>query len=432
MAFYFGPTEGHKRQLRKAGLGSYAHIPFLMSAELDYLDDVNRFLRDRAWGLWTPQGGFASPYSKREILSENSIAAYGRDLENFWSYVEVKGLNWKLLTYLDLLEHYDRDMANGAWSSSGEPLGNATINRRVDRAVEFLRWAADKKLRKALNVPMTTVSRAIYDGRSARTQSTTVEVRAGKRRVDPKHLRLPTIEEVNRWLGEVRVKRGRTKALACRFVIETGARLEEAALIRADQLPDPDTISLDRPARVTICYGTKGRRTLGDPEKKGKERTLRFNRDFLVKLNNYKQLGRLKALKAFRKRNPGKPDPVELFLDEQTGQPLTRSAIYLAWHRAKTLPFAGFSPHAGRHTFACFTLLRLINEEFELIGATLDLIPRSAVFQNAQSLIDIYIKPVLGHVSRDTTERYVDWIADHLWVARHRADWSAYLEGELV
>jgi integrase len=430
VAFFFGPTETSRRELTCSGFGRFAHIPFILGHDLEYLDHVNRFLRDRAWGLWTPETGVASPFAKRKILSENTISAYSRDLENFWSYLETKNLKWEILTYLDILDGYDRDMASGAWSATGDRLSNATINRRVDRAVEFLKWAADRNLRPSPVVPTSTLTRAT-GRRSHRQSHTAVETRIGKRRVDPKHLRLPTLAEINLWLGEVKVRRGKTKALACQFIIETGTRLEEVVLLRADQLPDPDTISIDRPARMVICFGTKGQRSIGDTKRKGKERTLRFERDFLIKLHNYKQLGRAVALARFRKLNPGKTVPLELFLDESTGQPLTRSSLYRAWHNAKTLPFAGFSPHTGRHTFACFTLLRILQEEYQLIASSLDHLPRSAVLQNAENLVEIYIKPVLGHASRDTTERYLDWIADQLWVGRHRADWSLYLEGNL-
>ena len=427
MAFYFGPED--RRSLQTKSVGRYDHVPFLLTADLKYLDEMNQFLRERALGEWTPGAARKSPFARVRALSANTIVAYGRDLENFCTYMEIKEINWKTISYSELLEQYDRDMSTGAWSSTGENLKSSTINRRVDRAVEALQWAADRGHRGPFIVPTETVSRAIVRTRSAKAQSATTEVRVGRRRADPRQLRLPTREEINRWLAEIRVRRGSTRALACEAVIDIGWRLEEVALFQADQLPDPDTISLDRPARMDICYGTKGGRTLNDPEKRGKARTVRFARDFLIKLNNYKQLGRVKALKAFTDRHPGERMPKQLFLDEVTGRPLGRGSIYVAWHRTKTLPFPGFSPHTGRHTFACFTLLRLLTEEYQLIERTVDLIPRSAVLQNVESLIDVYIRPVLGHVSRETTERYLDWIADHLWVSHHRAAWSAFLDG---
>ena len=430
MAFYFGPSELSRRELYHVGAGRFAEVPFLLSEELVYLDDVNRFLRQRAWGEWTPNSKAKSEFATRKPLSDNTLRAYARDLDNFFTYLEIKELDWRFISYTDVIEKYERDLSSGAWSASGEPLENSTINRRGDRSVEFLQWASEQGLRGDFALPTETVSRRISDGRSARMGYSTTEVRIGRRRVHPKRLRLPTIAEINRWLSEIKARYGSTKARACQFVIDTGCRLEETVLFRADQLPDPDTISLDRPARMEICYGTKGGRTPGDPEKKGKQRTLRFERDALVALHNYRQLGRLKALEKLGHSDRGKDAPRELFLNEATGMPLTRDALYRAWHNTTTLPFVGFSPHAGRHTFACFTLLRLLEEEFKLIQKTIDVIPRSAVFQAAENLVDIYLKPVLGHVSGQTTERYLEWVGDHLWVARHRAGWSSFLESD--
>lgn len=131
----------------------------------------------------------------------------------------------------------------------------------------------------------------------------------------------------------------------------------------------------------------------------------------------------------FRLRRPGDALPLELFLSEQTGEPITPSALYKSWHDCASLPFKGFSPHIGRHTFACLTLLRLIRDETALIERSVHLVPKAVVFQHATNLIDIYIRPVLGHVSSATTERYLDWVADHLLVAEHCAAWGRYLEG---
>ncbi len=311
-------------------------------------------------------------------------------------------------------------------------MGSSTINRRVDIAVEFLSWAGDRGLWPTFAVITELCTRVGRFGRSEGRRQESSKVRVGRRRIHPRHLRLPTAAEIAKWLAEVAARRGRTKALMCRTILETGMRIEETALLRASQLPDPGTIEPGRPARMDICYGTKGSRTVGDRERRGKGRTLRFTPAFLQELVNYKQLRRAKALAAFRSHHPGRPPPPQLFLSERTGEPLTPAALYKAWHECDTLPFPGFCPHVGRHTFACFTLLRLIRDEVALIAASIDTVPRSVVLQHATNLVGIYIRPVLGHVSEETTERYLNWVADHLLVAEHRAAWTDYLEGGLA
>jgi integrase len=242
-------------------------------------------------------------------------------------------------------------------------------------------------------------------------------------------LRIPTAAEIDAWLGEVEVRRGKTKALACKTILETGMRLEEVALLRASQVPDPETVIPGYPARMDICFGTKGSRQVGDPDKKGKPRTLRFGVGFLHTLDDYRRLRRAKAVAAFRPDNPGKRPSDILFLSESTGEPLTKKMIYDAWTRTEKLPFPGWSPHAGRHAFACLLLLRLIHEEGERIGQSAATLPRSVMITQATDLVQMYVRPILGHVSEQTTARYLEWVADHFMVAEHRAAWAHYLEG---
>jgi integrase len=420
MVFRFHPDG---KMLSAAGFGKLSHIPFLLGRDLQYLDEPNRFLRERALGTWHPNRRDVSPYGRVRLPAVNTIAAYGADLENFLTYVEAKGLDWHRLSYQQLLETYDGDMGRGSWSVDGQPLSSSTINRRVGLATEFLQWAADHDLRDAFEVITSLSSHTARSGKSARKRHQAAEVRVGRRRVHPSHLRLPTAAEIKRWLAEIAARRGKTKALACRMIIETGTRLEETVLVRAAQVPDIVTVQPGHPARMEICYGTKGSREIGDPDQRGKTRVLRFSPAFLDQLVNYKQLSRAKALAQFRARHTG-PLPRQLFLSEQTGEPLTKASLFKAWHECETLPLPGFSPHAGRHTFACLTLLRLLEEERHLSN-----IGRAGLLQHATNLIEVYIRPVMGHVSTATTERYLDWVADHLWVAEHRSAWSSYLEG---
>ena len=392
---------------------------------MEYLDEVNRFLRERTVGTWRPEQRENSAYAARLKLSDNTLDAYSRDLENFWTFIEARKIRWQTLSYQQLLDTYDTAMARGCWSEDGKPLSPSTINRRVDLAVQFLQWAAQRALREAFDVAAgvrSTISRKVGHQRQV------VEVRIGRRRVEPVHLRLPTAAEISRWLAEVKVRRGPTKALACRMILETGMRLEEIVLLRAHQLPDPGAVAPGRPARMEICYGTKGSREPGDPAKAGKRRVLRFAVSFLHELSSYAALRRAKSLAQFKATHAGHPVPPQLFLSERTGEPVTAAALYKAWHACECLPYPGFSPHIGRHCFACLMLLRLLSEEMAVMTRTLEEVPRSMLLDHARNLVGNYIRPVLGHVSEETTERYLGWVADHVWVAENRNAWSAYLD----
>jgi integrase len=425
MAHQFSPDPTF---LDQHGYGSVAHVPFILSANMRYEDDVNRYLRERATVDWHPNHRDGSPCGRVKVPSENTLAAIADDLENFLTYCEVNDISWRDLDYRTLLETYQADMLSGAWSVSGQPLAHSTVNRRVGSVCELLLWASDQKLRLAFNVVRSRVRIHDRSGTAISNRYHVVEERAGKVRQHPSRLRIPTIAEIERWLAEIEVRRGMTKALACRSIIEMGWRLEEAALARVWQLPDPGEIEPGYPARMEICYGTKGDRQPGDPQKKGKLRTLRFDAGFLRKLDDYKRLRRAKALALFGRLYPGKPKPDILFLSEQTGEPVTPAALYKAWHECKTLPFEGWSPHTGRHAFACLTLLRLVRDEACLIGQATSALPKSVLLELSTNLISTYIRPVLGHVSEQTSTRYLEWLADHFMVAEHRAAWARFLE----
>src|SRR5271168_1733940 len=103
------------------GVDRHLQIPFLLSVDMKYLDEVNRFLRERAAGVWRPEQRERSAYAARSKLSDNTLDAYSRDLENFWTYLEARGVRWQTLSYQQLLDSYDADMAQGRWSADGEP-----------------------------------------------------------------------------------------------------------------------------------------------------------------------------------------------------------------------------------------------------------------------------------------------------------------------
>ena len=212
------------------------------------------------------------------------------------------------------------------------------------------------------------------------------------------------------------------------MILETGMRLEETVLVRLDQIPDPDKVEPGKPARMEICFGTKGSREPGDPAKVGKRRTLRFAVTYLQEIASYASLRRAKAAALFRAGHPGEPVPPQLFLSENTGEAITAAALYKAWHACGSLPYPGFSPHIGRHTFACLMLLRLLRDEMATMQHALNEVPRSMLLDHARNLVGNYIRPVLGHVSEETTERYLGWVADHVWVSENRAAWAAYLD----
>lgn len=412
--------------LVRSGLERYHGIPFFLSKDGRYLDEVSMFLREKVVGDWTPASPNPSELAERQRLSENTAISYGEDLKNFTTYCERRRLDVKALSYQNLVDTYDRDMGSGKWSGRGKPLAAETINRRMRVACEYILWLADRDKRSAFRVPTKTIGTA-YGSSSTRRQREAI-TRVGQRRVDTKRLRLPSRDAIAAFNREVYVRHGRARGTAVGFIFASGCRLEEVVLVRADQIPDPDTVDLDKHGRIGIIYGTKGGRVVGDTSKAGKPRHVRIRRDDLVKLHNYKELGRKKALRSFRKLNPGRPDPVQLFLDEETGSPLSRQALYRAWRRTKNRPVEGMGPHAGRHCFACYLVLDILEDEARLLKLTLPQYPQSMLRSRVEDIISTHVRPALGHVSEETTERYLDWLIDEIWVSSARLAHSNSLD----
>lgn len=404
----------------------YFDIPFLISKNYQFIDDASAFLREKSIGNWIPGQPKRSNLALKERLSENTVRAYAEDLKNFVSYCERRRLDVKEITYQNLLETYDRDMGTGKWSKKGKPLASETINRRMRVACEYITWTADNGIRGQFSVPTQNTRRSIGSFESRR--SLEVARRIGYRRNNLSRFRLPSRQQIAAFVREVHVRHGRARGTAVGFVFASGCRLEETVLLRADQVPDPDTVDLDKHGRIEIVYGAKGGRVPGDPSKAGKIRYIRIARDELVKLYNYKQLARSKAVVRYRQLNPGKLDPAELFLDERTGLPLSRQTLYRAWTRANNRPVEGKGVHTGRHCFACYLVLDILEQEASVLKLTLNQYPQSMLRSRVDDLISTHLSPVLGHVSEATTERYLDWLIDEIWVVTARKAYSDELD----
>ncbi len=425
MAYLFGPI---RERLAECGFSAVAHVPFVLWDNLTYAYEPSRFLREWALGDWQPHNRTADPVAGTTVQSENSVDTLANALVNFLTYLEVHKRDWRTISYKDLLDRYQTHMRSGEWSTLRDDnkrrlgLQPSTINQRTDAAANFLLWASDRGLRGSFQIPL---ERSRVPQSAGRIRSSSGN-QLGKTRQDPRHLVLPTVETMAEWIDDIHLKHGFSKALACRTIVETGMRKEEVALFRTWQVPDPDDLDPNMPAAMEIFYGTKGQRQVGDPDLKGKIRTIRFEHSFLVVLNDYKTLWR-KRLAANRKDGVAKTD---IFFLADDGSPLSTQSIYRAFTDSDKIPYKGWSPHVGRHAFACMLLLRLIEEDAKRNSALPERMPRGVLMLQTEGLIKTYIRPLLGHVSERTTELYLQWVADQIYLPNFRLSYSRYLEGE--
>ena len=138
--------------IAKAGFEKVAHLPFIFDSQLAYHRDGSRFLIDRGLGAWDPQNRGAD--QKPLAPSTRSIKNYADRLINFLEWCEVRSLDPMTCDYKrDLIGRYQKEMLKGIWSRDNKALSERTINVRVDTAVEYLSWMADKALRLPFLIP---------------------------------------------------------------------------------------------------------------------------------------------------------------------------------------------------------------------------------------------------------------------------------------
>lgn len=391
------------------------HIPGIWTCDWKPIVEALDFLISKATGEFTA-GGHLSPYALPQPLSENSMLAVGYDLTDFFDWVEKRSFDWKNDGSRFLLHAYRMDLKSGHWSKRVTgPLSEATIKRRVQTATQFLSHSGAKvgTWSEQLSRPVPNTLPSLKRGRQNVRQH-------------PRRLRLPTLTEIAAWLGEMKSLHGTTPYLMCKSIFALGLRSSEVIGLRVAQIP-PVPTNNQNSIGLDVCYGTKGLRTPGDPQRRGKERTIRISVSYLKELHTYISIDRKRALQTFRTKSPGAAAPKELFLSKHTGRPLTYSRFYELW-RSPSPPFRHFSPHLGRHTWACYTLLEKIRNEVDFLQESRNVFA-PAIGSLGSSLIDIWITPQLGHVSSATTNLYLNWIGTAVDSECFVRSWFDHLDG---
>lgn len=436
--FTFWPDRG---DLIQSGYGAVAHVPCIFNISGEYVDEVSRYLRERALCNWSPMmKSFKSAASPR-YPTPTSLKGFADALINFLEWTEYRGRDWRSVRYTeDMVNGYQEDMTTGAWSAAGRKLAASTINLRVGEACNYLCWAADKGLR----APFFMVSELVrVISNASRTSNGKIvremEVRVGRVRPDPQKFELPTDEAVQSWHKAVVIERGVTKALMCELIINSGIRREEAVEWQIDTLPENESdweIDGDL-VTVKIMYGAKGGKTYdkyGEPV--GPERHVTIPLSVARKIAGYRMYmrPRMRAKYALSAKTPDeqKRRSLErerrLFLSEETGRRISAQTLYDAWTEPSKQPFAGWSPHMGRHYWACKKLLTLLRQDAKRHGVKdSEPIPGWAM-TNAPSYIDLVIRPQLGHLDASTTHDYLTWMQKLLSMSDLQEAYTAELE----
>lgn len=376
-----------------ADFSALSHIPVVLHATGAVFSEATDYLRDRALMIWR-NGRKKSP-------SAGSVRQVAYNLSNFLDWCDEMDLDWRVIERGHdadprSLVGYARMMADGRWADDG-PISRPTIEARLAVAVDFLSYAAaaPRRWRGAFDdAPILGYGRVAAS--------------------DKRHA-IPSKREVAVWFDRLRAEVCPAQYLMTQLIFEGGLRREEAVAVRVGQIPSLDAFSPGPYQHVGISYGTKGGRDPADPERKGKPRTIRLRTDFVERLylhiQNPKE--RPAAVAAFRRRRHGEKVPDHLFLNPETGLPYSIAHPNKLFKRALPAPTEPWTPHMGRHFYACWTLLELLQEEARLAGLRRgDLLPSALKSFGHSSLLRL--KQYLGHVSEETTDIYLAWASEHL------------------
>lgn len=365
-----------------------AHIPIVMSGSGELLDEPSDYLRHRALMVW--RGG-------RNIRpSANTIRVLGYDLTSFLDWCAAVETHWKNIergqdTIPASLTGYARMMSDGRWSQSGEGLDRATIDRRLHTAWDFLAYAADRGWR----TPITGPTIVGYGRAVAQERSYTI----------------PSKTDVLAWLDRLRNETKPAQWLMAQLIFEGGLRREEVVCLRAKDIPTPAQFTADDHQHLTIRFGTKGGRAPDDPSRSGKPRTIRLRTSFVERLHIHKQSPRERHGTLSR---TGSTAP-ELFLNPANGNAFSPAQLNKIFNRAKPAPAPQWTPHMGRHFYACWTLLEFLAQEASLSGMGKGALAPAALEAYGKPSL-LRLQTYLGHSSSDTTDVYLRWASEHLRV----------------
>lgn len=421
--------------LSEAGFAPVANLPFIFDSEPGYARLPNQFLIDRGLGYWDPKerGRMRSPLPPSRISMRN----YAQRLANALEWAETRCVDLLTADYNSvLIGRYQEEMLKGIWSEKNRPLAPETINGRVQIALEYQMWAADKGLREPFAIPMVTTTYVPSSHDNSKSHDIKyVQSRKGKVKVNKRYLVFPSLEQIEAWRKRVheRPVLGTTEGLIADLILNTAIRREEAACWRLDTLPlDPkewNIINSDEPEEfqsvlVTLKYGTKGKEYGVDEhgDKIGPAGTIHVPLWMARRIHKYRNNERLLSLKPLLKKGRTTEEQrrilqkaVHLFIHPMTGLRYTGDQIYGFWTSVEGPEY--WSPHKGRDWWACRYLEERMRQHTDLIRLVLDTPNGSsehpmlvALRDTAQTVIQLEIRPQLRHASSRTTEGYLEWL----------------------
>lgn len=416
---YTSPTGKFARQYP-----ALANVPFILDSSPRFHRDGNAFLVDRALGLWGPKSR-SGPVGR--IPAPQSMRTYAQWLANFLEWADIRGVDIYSCSYAtDVAGRYQSEMLKGLWSRDGEMRSASTANARVQQACEFLTWLSDTGKREPFEIPYTT--KTMRKGSTLSSighASFQVRVREGRAKPKKRSLQIPADHQVSAWLKRVYERSGLALGLMCETILLTAMRREEVVSLQANSLPEdrskwvavnPLAPVSEQQISITLKYGTKGQcyGFTDQGNKIGPERDILVPLTLAEKWHAYFRGDRNGAFARWMQDAKGASRQarakqfVHLFVRDSDGAKFSGPMLYDAWTGVE-LPIAGWSPHDGRHWWACSVLWRELKTHSVIKGLSNE--TAAALLDNtAQGIIKLQIQPQLGHADDSTTMLYLSWV----------------------
>jgi integrase len=399
-------------------------VPYIRYPDLSYHRLASRYLVERAVHGWVPE--HRKGFGAKTHLARKSLKTYAEALIDFLQYSDRFKVNLKTCGYSkDIFNGYQKRMLAGNWPLTDKGVHGSTPESRVQQACEYLSWMAEKGFREPFQIPYESVSVNLLGHHHAAWNSSTKVTRArvGRLQRHETALTMPTDEAVRSWLREIRTRYEPVWELMCESVPLTAMRREEIVCLRVDSLPEdkklwriPNIFAPETHQKVliSIVYGCKGPDYGVDRhgDKIGKERTIEVPLPLANKWHEYRRTSRNEAFAKWMAGSNGSARKrraeqcVHLFLDPTTGARITGKRLYDIWTSVER-PH-GWHPRAGRHWWACSTLWRAVSKW--LGPNSRAVITDDMTDQISLNVIDLVIRPQLGHTSKETTMIYLRWV----------------------
>ena len=379
----------------------------------------SRYVRERHTGRWSARIG-ADPSNK--TLSMKYTRRIGLKIADFQNWSFAQGLTLEAATYQDILQ-YQQDIRAGAWGTKRRKLSPDWANDKADEACSFLLWMAKRGLRPAFEV---TTKLVVQRSRRSNKIEKAI-VRTGKetgRRESTELLVLPDWPKVDAWLAELRVRRGYSKTLASRTVVELATRRAETCGILKDQWP----------SRTAIDQGmARGHKTVSilitEEVKFSKDRSIDFDIAFASLVRHWIDTQWQKLAEIYQRRTG--LQTTRLFLSDSPGHegtPIQPETLYQCFKlRAKGGPTLWY-PHHGRHFSICDGLIAGLRRDAAVAQRPISQMPSEWVLNRTKFWMDMQRRKA-GHMSEETTQIYTRWLnTNHILVNVHD-DFASFMDG---